>query len=233
MEMPSAMPVSSSLRDWPPSVPQQVEIKLLGRWWWGSMAFGSRINLLGMVYYAVSVEEGINFDPVNKRGTRWWYYTVGAACALVEIDILTGEHTLLSTELVMDVGQAINPAIDIANIEAAFIQGYGWISMENTTFSPEGKLQTRGHSEYNIPSIADCPSKFNVTLLKSEVRKQLLYSSKGIGEPPFFNGVSVYFAIKEAVRAARQDAGLTGTFSLCQPTTPENVLKACQSSPLA
>ena len=54
------------------------------------MAFGSRINLLGMVYYAVSVEEGINFDPVNKRGTRWWYYTVGAACTLVEIDILTG-----------------------------------------------------------------------------------------------------------------------------------------------
>ena len=84
-----------------------------------------------------------------------------------------------------------------------------------------------------MPSIADCPSKLNVTLLKSEIRKHFLYSSKGIGEPPFFNGVSVYFAIKEAVRAARQDAGLTGTFSLCQPTTPENVLNACQSSPLA
>ena len=78
--------------------------------------------------------------------------------------------------MVVDVGQAINPAIDIAQIEAAFIQGYGWISMENTTFSPEGKLQTRGHSEYNIPSIADCPLKFNVTLLKSKIRQQLLYS---------------------------------------------------------
>ena len=171
-------------------------------------------------------------QDVTKKGKRWWYYTVGAACALVEIDVLTGEHTLLSTEMVVDVGQAINPAIDIANIEAAFTQGYGWIAMENTLFSPEGKLLTRGHSEYNMPSVADCPSKFNVTLLKSEIRQHLLYSSKGIGEPPFFNGVSVYFAIKEAVRAARRDAGLNGTFSLCQPTTPENVLKACQTSPL-
>merc|ERR1712218_225677 len=94
---------------------------------------------------------------------------------------------------VVDVGKAINPAIDISQIEAAFMQGYGWVSMENTTFGADGKLLTRGHDEYNIPSIADCPSKFNVTLLKSEERKHILYSSKGVGEPPFFNGVSVYF----------------------------------------
>ena len=196
------------------------------------MAFGSRVNLSAVGYYAVPAEQGVTFDPVSKKGRRWWYYTVGASCSLVEIDVLTGEHTLLSTEVVVDVGQAINPAIDIANIEAAFTQGYGWIAMENTLFSPEGKLLTRGHSEYNMPSVADCPSKFNVTLLKSEIRQHLLYSSKGIGEPPFFNGVSVYFAIKEAVRAARRDAGLNGTFSLRQPTTPENVLEACQTSPL-
>ena len=91
----------------------------------------------------------------------------------------------------------------------AFIQGYGYIAMEQTLFSPEEKLVTRGQDEYNIPTIMDCPSKFNVTLLESEVCQFLLYSSKGIGEPPLFNGVSVYFAIKDAVRAARQDAGLT------------------------
>ena len=155
---------------------------------------------------------------------------IGAAWSVVEVDILTGQHSLLSTEIVVDVGQAVNPAIDVAQIEGAFIQGYGYIAMEETLFSPEGKLLTRGHDEYNIPTIVDCPSKFNVTLLKSEVRQFLLYSSKGIGEPPLFNGVSVYFAIKEAVRAARQDAGITGTFSLRQPTTPENVLKACEAA---
>merc|ERR1719187_1077581 len=196
------------------------------------MAFGSRVNLSAVGYYAVPPEQGASFDPVSKKGRRWWYYTVSAACSFVEIDVLTGEHVLLSTEMVVDVGKAINPAIDISQIEAAFMQGYGWVSMENTTFGADGKLLTRGHDDYNIPSIADCPSKFNVTLLKSEIRQHLLYSSKGIGEPPFFNGVSVYFAIKEAVRAARRDAGLNGTFSLRQPTTPENVLKACQTSPL-
>jgi len=197
------------------------------------MAFGSRINLSAVGYFAVPDDQGLTFDPVSKKGKRWWYYTVGAACSLVEIDVLTGEHVLLSTEMVVDVGQAINPAIDIANIEAAFIQGYGWIAMENTTFGADGKLLTRGHDEYNIPTIADCPSKFNVTLLKSEKRKHILYSSKGIGEPPFFNGVSVYFAIKEAVRAARSDAGISGKFSLKQPAVPEHVLEACANSPLA
>ena len=196
------------------------------------MAFGSAVNLSALGYYRAPSEMAC-FDTISKKGRRFWYYTVGASCSLVEIDVLTGEHTLLSTEIVMDVGTAINPALDIANIEAAFMQGYGWISMENTTFSPEGKLTTRGHSEYNIPTIADCPTKFNVTLLKGEERQHLLYSSKGIGEPPFFNGVSVYFANKEAVRAARRDAGLVGKFTLEQPTVPENVLEACANSPLA
>ena len=144
---------------------------------------------------------------------------------------MTGEHTLLSANIVMDVGEAINPAIDIANIEAAFIQGYGWVSMEDTLYGPDGKLTTRGHDEYNMPTIADCPREFNVTLLKGKKTKHVLYSSKGIGEPPFFNGVSVYFAVKDAVLAARRDAGLAGKFILEQPTTPDNVRQACAQTP--
>jgi len=195
------------------------------------MAFGSRINLSVVGYYAA--QAGINpFDPVTKWGRRWWYYTVGAACSVVELDVLTGEHKVLSTHIIMDVGEAINPAIDVANIEASFMQGYGWVSMEDTLFSSEGKLLSRGHSEYNMPTIADCPKQFDVTLLKGKKEKHILYSSKGIGEPPFFNGVSVYFAIKEAVRAARSDAGLKGKFSLKLPTTPANVIEACANNPL-
>lgn len=194
------------------------------------MAFGSRVNLSAYGYYAVP-QELCNFDHVTKKGRRWWYFTTGAACSLVEIDVLTGEHTLLSANIVMDVGEAINPAIDIANIEAAFIQGYGWVSMEDTLYGPDGKLTTRGHDEYNMPTIADCPREFNVTLLKGKKTKHVLYSSKGIGEPPFFNGVSVYFAVKDAVLAARRDAGLAGKFILEQPTTPDNVRQACAQTP--
>jgi len=194
------------------------------------MAFGSRVNLSAVGYFAVP-KELCNFDSVTKKGRRWWYFTTGAACSLVEIDVLTGEHTLLSTNIVMDVGEAINPAIDIANIEAAFIQGYGWVAMEDTLYGPNGNLLSRGHDEYNLPTIADCPREFNVTLLNEKKSKHVLYSSKGIGEPPFFNGVSVYFAIKDAVLAARKAAGLTGKFRLELPTTPDNVRHACGQAP--
>merc|ERR550519_1159150 len=81
------------------------------------MAFASRVNLSAVGYYRVPAERA-TFDPVAKKGRRWWYYTLGAACSVVELDILTGEHSLLSTDIVMDVGEAVNPAIDIANIEA-------------------------------------------------------------------------------------------------------------------
>ena len=194
------------------------------------MAFGSRVNLSAVGYYSVPTEL-INFDHVTKKGRRWWYFTTGASCSLVEIDVLTGEHTLLSANIVMDVGEAINPAIDIANIEASFIQGYGWVAMEDTLYGTDGKLLSRGLDEYNMPTIADCPREFNVTLLKGKKTKQVLYSSKGIGEPPFFNGVSVYFAVKDAVLAARRASGLAGKFNLEQPTTPDKVLQACSQSP--
>merc|ERR1719158_2555300 len=79
---------------------------------------------------------------------------------------------------------------------------------------------TRGADEYFLPTIKDCAKVLNINLLESEGRQSVLYSSKGLGEPPLLNGMSVYFAIKEAVRAARSDAGLTGKFELKLPTTP-------------
>ena len=88
------------------------------------MAFGSKINLSATGWYGGSNQGcgATTFSAATKSGRRWWYYTTGAACSEVEVDLLTGEHRLLSTEIVMDVGKAINPAIDIAQIEAAFIQ---------------------------------------------------------------------------------------------------------------
>merc|ERR1712200_217042 len=115
-------------------------------------------------------------QEVTRLPGRWWWGWPLAAGSTSPLWATMLSHqnkepalTLLARRV--DGGQAINPAIDIANIEAAFTQGYGWIAMENTLFSPEGKLLTRGHSEYNMPSVADCPSKFNVTLLKSEIRQ--------------------------------------------------------------
>merc|ERR1711892_105036 len=189
------------------------------------MAFGTKVNLSAIGHWGLP---GQNFNPATGTGNRWWYYTTGASCSLTEIDVLTGESTLLKVNLMMDVGESINPAIDVSQIEAAFMQGYGWVSMEDTKFSDDGKLISRGHDEYNMPTIADCPREFNVTLLRGNTAKEhVLYSSKGIGEPPFFNGASVYFAVKDAVLAARKDAGLSGQFSLELPANAKSVREAC------
>ena len=140
---------------------------------------------------------------------------------------------MLKTEIVMDVEESINPAIDVAQIEGAFFQGYGYLAMETTQFSEDGKLVSRGHDSYTIPTIADIPPVFNVTLLRREKpaeNRRLLYSSKGVGEPPFMSGVSVFFAVKIAVQAAREDRGFRGTFKLATPSTPDNVVQAINSS---
>ena len=193
------------------------------------MAFAKRINLSATGYYRTP-DEKYTFDPVTKVGRRWWYFTCGAAFSLVEVDLLTGEHTLLKANVIMDIGESINPAIDIANIESAFIQGYGYMAMEDTLFDKKGRLVSRGHDEYNIPSIADCPREFNVHLLKgNKQEKCLLYSSKAIGEPPYFSGASVFFAVKDALLSAHRESGNTGTINLEAPCTPMNVLKTVNS----
>ena len=197
---------------------------------WIQMAFASRTSLSAVGHFAMD-NTLTNFDFEKKHGNRFTYFTTGAACTVVEIDVLTGEHKVLKTTIVMDVGESLNPAIDITQIEGAFIQGYGYLAQENTEFDKDGHLLTPGFDTYRIPTIADIPPEFNVSLLRGREAKQVLNSSKGIGEPPFFNGSAVYFAIKDAVLAARRDAGLKGTCSLKTPASPANVRAACVSSP--
>ena len=111
------------------------------------MAFGSKVNLSAVGYYRGNDEK----DHVTNKPMIYWYYTTGASASLVEVDLLSGESSLLKTDMMMDVGEAINPAIDVSQIEAAFMQGYGWVSMEQTEFDIKGRLHSRGHNQYAIP----------------------------------------------------------------------------------
>lgn len=151
----------------------------------------------------------------------------GAACTEVELDLLTGDHTVLRTDIKMDVGRSINPAIDYGQIEGAFVQGQGLFTIEESLWTNDGsgQLATRGPGTYKIPGFSDIPQEFNVSFLKGVSWKSIrsIQSSKGIGEPPLFLGSTVLFALRDALLSAREQNGVTEPLVLDSPATAERL----------
>uniref|UniRef100_A0A8B9QN24 Xanthine dehydrogenase/oxidase n=1 Tax=Apteryx owenii TaxID=8824 RepID=A0A8B9QN24_APTOW len=168
---------------------------------------------------------GYSFE--KNEGRPFCYFSYGVACSEVEIDCLTGDHKNIRTDIVMDVGTSLNPAIDIGQIEGAFVQGLGLFTMEELRYSPEGNLYTRGPGMYKIPAFGDIPAEFYVSLLRDCPNSKAIYSSKAVGEPPLFLSASVFYAIKDAIYSARKDSGVTEPFRLDSPATPERIRNAC------
>ncbi|ELU10726.1 hypothetical protein CAPTEDRAFT_113030, partial [Capitella teleta] len=185
-----------------------------------SAAYFDRVSLSAAGFYRTP---DIGFDWEAGEGQPFAYFTQGAACSEVEIDCLTGDHTVLRTDIVMDVGKSLNPAIDVGQIEGAFVQGYGMFTVEELRTSPDGSLLTLGPATYKIPSLSDIPLEFNVSLLHGSSNPKAVYSSKAIGEPPLFLSASVFFAIKEAVKCVRKEA----IFPFNSPATCERIRLAC------
>uniref|UniRef100_A0A4X2L7J8 FAD-binding PCMH-type domain-containing protein n=1 Tax=Vombatus ursinus TaxID=29139 RepID=A0A4X2L7J8_VOMUR len=187
-------------------------------------AFAQSISLSATGYFRGYKAD---MDWVKGEGDVYPYFVYGAACSEVEVDCLTGAHKNIRTDIVMDASFSINPAIDIGQIEGAFTQGVGLYTLEELKYSPEGVLYTRSPNEYKIPSITDIPEELNVSLLTSTKNPIAIYSSKGLGESGMFLGSSVFFAIHDAVTAARKERGLTETFTMSSPATPELIRMIC------
>eukprot|EP00795_Rhopilema_esculentum_P016010 gene16010-7346_t len=188
-------------------------------------AYYDRVCLSATGYYKTP---DIGYDIKTNIGRAYNYYTFGVGCSVVEIDCLTGDNKILSTEIVMDLGESLNPAIDIGQIEGAFMQGYGLFVLEQFQHSPNGVPLTVGPSTYKIPGFGDVPEEFNVSLLSGSPNVRALYSSRAVGEPPLFLSASAFFAIRDAIRYARKDAGYNGIFKLEAPATAERIRMACQ-----
>jgi len=164
-------------------------------------------------------------------------FTYSAACSEVEVDILTGEVKILSSDIVYDMGWSLNPAIDIGQVEGAFVQGIGYVLTEKLVFEPDGDEQGRLNTDntwrYKPPAISTIPLQMNTYLfprnLASSVPDEpyLLFSAKEVGEPPLVLANSVFFAVKSAVRASRVERGLSGLFRLDAPATVQEVRRAC------
>uniref|UniRef100_A0A8D3D478 Xanthine dehydrogenase/oxidase n=1 Tax=Scophthalmus maximus TaxID=52904 RepID=A0A8D3D478_SCOMX len=193
---------------------------------WVNAAFFEKISLSATGFHR---GPDLHMDWDKMEGQPYAYYVFGACCCEVELDCLTGDSRTVRTDIVADIGRSLNPSVDIGQIEGAFMQGLGLYTLEELKYSPSGLLYTRGPSQYKIPAVCDMPLQFNVYLLSDSHNPHAIYSSKGIGEPILSLGSTVFFAIKEAIAAARSESGLVGPFPLDSPATPERVYLACAS----
>jgi xanthine dehydrogenase large subunit len=182
-------------------------------------AYLNRISLSSSGFYATPK---IHFDKNTFLGRPFLYFCYGAAVSEVLIDTLTGENKILRVDIIHDAGRAINPAIELGQIEGGFVQGAGWLTMEEVNWRSNGQLTTHSPSTYKIPAVNDMPEEFNVEIYKYGKNKEnVVNKSKTTGEPPLMNAMSVFFAIKNAIASVRNYNIIP---DLDAPATPEKIL---------
>ena len=181
-------------------------------------AYQARISLSSTGFYATPK---INWDRVRGQGRPFLYFAYGAAVTEVVIDTLTGENRILRADILHDTGTSLNPALDMGQIEGAYVQGAGWLTTEELLWDAKGHLTTHAPSTYKIPAVSDRPPVFNVTLWTDPNREDTVGKSKAVGEPPFNLGMSAFFALSNAVAACG-----TRYPALNAPATPERILMA-------
>jgi xanthine dehydrogenase large subunit len=186
-------------------------------------AYFGQISLSSTGFYRTPK---IFYDRETASGTPFYYYSFGMSCSEVIIDTLTGEYKVLRADILHDVGDSLNPRIDIGQVEGGFIQGMGWMTMEELVYSDNGKLLTSNPMSYKIPAITDTPNDFRVKLVENRKNPEdTVYHSKAVGEPPFMLAISVWCAIKDAVSSIGDHKYEP---KLNSPATPEAVLWAVQ-----
>ena len=186
------------------------------------LAYLNRISLSATGFYRTPK---IYYDRETAQGRPFFYFAYGAAVSEVVIDTLTGEYRVLRVDICHDVGQSLNPALDIGQIEGGFIQGMGWLTTEELVWGEDGRLQTSNPASYKIPAVGDTPPVFNVELMPDSPNVEAtVFHSKAVGEPPLMLGISVWCALRDAVASV---GGHQSSPRLDTPATPERVLAAC------
>ncbi len=187
----------------------------VAQWVWQA-----RISLSSTGFYATPK---ITWDRVRGQGRPFLYFAYGAAVTEVVLDTLTGENRILRVDILHDTGRSLNPALDIGQVEGAYVQGAGWLTTEELVWDQKGRLTTHAPSTYKIPAVSDRPPVFNVALWSEPNREDTVGKSKAVGEPPFNLGISAFLALSHAI----QSCG-TAYPALDAPATAERVLMAVE-----
>lgn len=192
-------------------------------------AYFQRVQLSAAGFYRT---EGLHWDLAAMRGEPFKYFASGVAASEVEVSRFDGSYTLRRVDIVHDVGDSLSPMIDLGQIEGGFVQGTGWLTLEDLRWDTSdrptrGRLATQAASTYKIPSFSEMPEVFNVALLDKAHEEGAVYGSKAVGEPPFM----LSFSVREALRQAVASFGGPGTsVELASPATPEAVYWAIEAA---
>ncbi|WP_411122488.1 xanthine dehydrogenase molybdopterin binding subunit [Streptomyces sp. x-19] len=192
-------------------------------------AYFQRVQLSAAGFYRT---EGLHWDAKTFRGTPFKYFAHGAAATEVEVDGFTGAYRIRRVDIVHDVGDSLSPMIDIGQVEGGFVQGAGWLTLEDLRWDASdgpnrGRLLTQAASTYKLPSFSEMPEEFHVTLLENATEEGAVYGSKAVGEPPLM----LAFSVREALRQAAAAFGPGGaSVELASPATPEAVYWAIQAA---
>ncbi|KAB7505701.1 Xanthine dehydrogenase [Armadillidium nasatum] len=207
---------------------QPYKEKMADKSWkdWINAAFMDRVSLSATGFYKVHGQQNKRFFCKLPQSHKNLSYHVDLNAL---VPFLQTCIWVLRTDIVMDVGKSLNPAIDIGQIEGAFMQGYGLFTLEQLLYTSSGELLTKGPGTYKIPTYMyagthDIPREFNVTLLRESSNDRAVYSSKAVGEPPLLSAVSVFLAIKMAVKSTRKEE----VFPFDSPATSERIRMACR-----
>jgi xanthine dehydrogenase large subunit len=181
------------------------------------LSYENRVSLSASGFYKTP---DLEWDRIKGQGRPFFYFAQGCAVTDVVIDTLTGENRILRADILHDAGSSLNPALDIGQIEGAYVQGAGWLTTEELVWDDKGRLRTHAPSTYKIPACSDRPDVFSVALWDQPNPANTVYRSKAVGEPPFMLGISAHLALSNAVEAC----GNTYP-DMDAPATAETILK--------
>ena len=185
------------------------------------LAYLARVQLSATGFYRTPK---IHYNRKKARGRPFYYFAYGAAVSEVIVDTLTGESRVTAVDILHDAGKSLNPAVDLGQVEGAFIQGMGWLTNEELWWDERGKIKTYAPSTYKIPTCSDRPTKMNIGLWSGgENREPTVHRSKAVGEPPLMLAISVHQALSDAVSSI---SGYRFVPELNAPATPEALLHA-------
>jgi xanthine dehydrogenase large subunit len=193
------------------------------------LAYFRRVQLWAAGFYRTS---GLHWDAARMQGEPFKYFAYGVAASEVEVDGFTGAYRLRRVDIVHDVGDSLSPLVDIGQVEGGFVQGAGWLTLEDLRWDTgdgpsRGRLATQAASTYKLPSFSEMPEVFHVELMTQAHEDGVVYGSKAVGEPPLM----LAFSVREALREAAAAFGPPGhCVDLACPSTPEQVFWAVRTA---